>query len=581
MCSWLKPSRRKSHCSIFVRMKIGQSSGQPCHLLAVLFHIFSLPVHHNTMHNLDSTTFSKTTLYTVHLFQNLYSRQAALTNRSRTPIRRVAETRATPLPQVLRPRSLRQFVEVLRMTSINYTMYREFGEQDQQAPIIEEVKEFGVSQFIQTQSLRDHEMAETSPVEKMSYLQSQMHFEESMGSTADSDLEDGELQKLLASPLYAERASGKPDAMVVQQREASAQMSHSSEDHRASGKPAALFSPKRNEQRNQMCSSVFGKANLSNLSGTLLEGNKDHLLSQARSDLAKRELHFETLSKCIGDPQKRTEAHSRAPQDVQNELVESRREQTRLQQDLSRKEKALRDVLIRSKHEMGKMKRAQVQQVDEFSMQKLRDNHETIQQLTFQLQQMPEQMDSMSDSGEFQDVEPNCCGRLSHVSSQPEMIPSSRSLLSRDEVAAWYMESVWSTGERFWKSIFYAWCTSRFSSKKFIWRRAKKSRSIPWRSEGKNKSDKWRCLLPVFARRLLQKPKIVRKNQNTLPPHLPSQPLHEVEVCRGREVSEAKVTLGSFFDNRVDIIWRVPARHRLVNIGILPTVFFLQNRNGM
>ena len=49
-------------------------------------------------------------------------------------------------------------------------------------------------------------------------------------------------------------------------------------------------------------------------------------------------------------------------------------------------------------------------------------------------------------------------------------------------------------------------------------------------------------------------PKIVRKNQNTLPPHLPSQPFHEVEVCRGREVSEAKVTMGPFFDNRADII---------------------------
>ena len=34
---------------------------------------------------------------------------------------------------------------------------------------------------------------------------------------ADSYLEDGELQKLLASPLYARRASGKTDAMVVQE----------------------------------------------------------------------------------------------------------------------------------------------------------------------------------------------------------------------------------------------------------------------------------------------------------------------------------------------------------------------------
>ena len=48
------------------------------------------------------------------------------------------------------------------------------------------------------------------------------------------------------------------------------------------------------------------------------------------------------------------------------------------------------------------------------------------------------------------------------------------------------------------------------------------------------------------------KPKIVRKNP--LPPHLPTQSFHEVEVCRRREASEAKVTMDPFFDNRVDII---------------------------
>ena len=82
---------------------------------------FSLPVHHNTKHHLD-TTFSKTTLCTEHLFQNLNSRQAAPTNRSRTSIRRVAETRATPLPQVMSLKSLRQFLEVLWKTSYKNTM---------------------------------------------------------------------------------------------------------------------------------------------------------------------------------------------------------------------------------------------------------------------------------------------------------------------------------------------------------------------------------------------------------------------------------------------------------------------------
>ena len=49
-------------------------------------------------------------------------------------------------------------------------------------------------------------------------------------------------------------------------------------------------------------------------------------------------------------------------------------------------------------------------------------------------------------------------------------------------------------------------------------------------------------------------PKIVRKNQNTLPPHLPSQPFHEVEVCGRGEAFEAKNAMVPFSDNRADII---------------------------
>ena len=104
-----------------------------------------------------------------------------------------------------------------------------------------------------------------------------------------------------------------------------------------------------------MWSSVFGNSNLSNLSGTLLEGNKDHLLSQGRSDPAKRKLHIESLNECIGDLQKRTEAQNRALQDVKNEFVESRREQTRLQEELLRKEQALQHTQIRSEHEREKL----------------------------------------------------------------------------------------------------------------------------------------------------------------------------------------------------------------------------------
>ena len=46
---------------------------------------------------------------------------------------------------------------------------------------------------------------------------------------------------------------------------------------------------------------------------------------------------------------------------------------------------------------------------------------------------MQDQMNSLNDSGEFQEVESNYSGTLSYVSSQLAMIPSSRSMLSRDK----------------------------------------------------------------------------------------------------------------------------------------------------
>ena len=111
--------------------------------------------------------------------------------------------------------------------------------------------------------------------------------------------------------------------------------SHSSEGQKASRKPNALFS---SEQGNLIRSSVFRNANPSNLGGSLLEGNKNHLLNQARSDLVKQELHDESLNKCIDELQRQTEEQRLALQDGRYGFVESRREQVRLQEELSMKE---------------------------------------------------------------------------------------------------------------------------------------------------------------------------------------------------------------------------------------------------
>ena len=92
-------------------------------------------------------------------------------------------------------------------------------------------------------------------------------------------------------------------------------------------------------------------------------------------------------------------------------------------------------------HEMGEMKRPQELRTDVVSVQKLRENHETVQQLTSQLQQMQEQ-NSMNDSGDFQDVESNFHGRLYHVSSQA-CNDSEISFFAqpRQTPASWHMES--------------------------------------------------------------------------------------------------------------------------------------------
>ena len=141
-------------------------------------------------------------------------------------------------------------------------------------------------------------------------------------------------------------------------------------------------------QGNLIRSSVFKHADPSNLRGSLLEGNEDHFLNHARSDPAKQELHVESLTKCIGGLQLQTEEQRLALQDAQYGFVESRREQVRLLEELSLKEKVLRTTPIRSMHEIGKIKRRKKFEQTKSQCKKIRENQETIQQLPPQLQQM-------------------------------------------------------------------------------------------------------------------------------------------------------------------------------------------------
>ena len=110
-------------------------------------------------------------------------------------------------------------------------------------------------------------------------------------------------------------------------------MSSSSQEPRAPGKPAAMFSSRSEEPGNQFKSSTFKHADPSNLGRSLLEGNKDRLLSQARSELVKQEHQVGSLNYCISELQQQAYAQRLELQDAKLGYIESRREHVRLQEE--------------------------------------------------------------------------------------------------------------------------------------------------------------------------------------------------------------------------------------------------------
>ena len=170
--------------------------------------------------------------------------------------------------------------------------------------------------------------------------------------------------------------SGKLGAECVQKREGNAQrtqachsrrenlMTSSSRDLEVSGKPDAVFSCHSESSQNtfsrrdgsnesgnrfeRSVHSVFKFADLANVGKSLLDGNKDQMLNQARCELVKQEHQVGSLDSYISELQQQAYAQRLELEDAQHGYSESRREQLRLQEELSMKEKVLRDAQIRS-----------------------------------------------------------------------------------------------------------------------------------------------------------------------------------------------------------------------------------------
>ena len=68
----------------------------------------------------------------------------------------------------------------------------------------------------------------------------------------------------------------------------------------------------------------FRNANPANVAKSLLDGNRDHLLTQARSELMKQEHKVESLSICINEPQQQAYAQRLDMENAHHGYVESR-----------------------------------------------------------------------------------------------------------------------------------------------------------------------------------------------------------------------------------------------------------------
>ena len=231
---------------------------------------------------------------------------------------------------------------------------------------------------------------------QMSCLQSQMHSDyDSAESIADSDLEDGKQQRMLASALCMQSgedcessrmpfAPGKL-AALLQERGASAKrtqadrreslMSSASQEPSAPGKPAALFFSGNEEPGNQFQSSIFKNADPSNLGRSLIAMK---MICSVRQDLNlwNRNIKLDLLTIVSVSFSNKLMLKDWNYRTLNTDLLSLDENKFVYKKNYPMKEKVLRDTQIRTMHKMGDMKRAQELRVDEVSVQKLRENHE-------------------------------------------------------------------------------------------------------------------------------------------------------------------------------------------------------------
>ena len=160
---------------------------------------------------------------------------------------------------------------------------------------------------------------------------------------------------------------------------------------------------------------------------------KEQILAEVRSEIQKHELQAESDKRSIQELTGITDSQRMEIDRTFTGCEQSRRDQSLLQEELSERNRALRETRIKSLHEMEELKRVQELRVDEFSRRRLIESQDTINELTARIHELQNEVNCMNDSRDFQEAESVRSGP-SYVPSQPAFFPNrdSGGLLSRN-----------------------------------------------------------------------------------------------------------------------------------------------------
>ena len=147
----------------------------------------------------------------------------------------------------------------------------------------------------------------------------------------------------------------------------------------------------------------------------------------------KQEYKVESLNTCTCELQQQTYAQRLELEDAHLGHLESRREQVRPQEELVVKEKALRDAQIRSTHEMGESKESSGIAIWRILCTKIERKSWYDTKAHFTDTRVVRETELHEWFRRMSGYRIELRWNFSHVSSHPVVVPSLRSMLSRDK----------------------------------------------------------------------------------------------------------------------------------------------------